>query len=187
MESTEVKPPKKRNRTAAAAIPAAAPNITIMPSQEELTALFHAMDPEARAKLMAASKIKPTLANAFSTIITTLASVGITFKDPCITVGSPEDDDEKIIGIDPDGSYADLSDDEEEDEDEEKDDETIPTAKKLIKALREKMEEDKLSQSDVATKLKLSQATISTWMQGTSEPRNGNSKKLAKFVAHYLE
>jgi DNA-binding XRE family transcriptional regulator len=59
-------------------------------------------------------------------------------------------------------------------------------AKALVKALKELMEEKGYNQEQVSEKLDVSQGTISNWLNGTSDPQNGNSIKLEKFVKHYL-
>jgi len=206
---------RAKAKDAAPNIESPVPGVAVTPTPtSEMEMLFAAMPADERAALIASYKIKGVLASAHASIIQAFASIGVTFKsEPVIMVSPSDEDEETAYVIEKDGDYSDLADeDEDEDDDDEEDDAPVATktkskrgpgrppkhsgpgrptkaashAKALVKALKELMEEKSLNQETVSEKLDVSQGTISNWLNGTSDPQNGNSIKLAKFVKHYL-
>ena len=135
---------------------------------------------------------------------------------PVVIVSDEDEDDGTAFAIEATGEYSDLTDEDEDSDEDDEDDAPVATktksktkskrgpgrppkhsgpgrptkaaaaSKALVRALKELMEEKSLNQETVSEKLDVSQGTISNWLNGTSDPQNGNSIKLAKFVKHYL-
>jgi len=81
-----------------------------------------------------------------------------------------------IDWIDP----ADYTSDEEDDEGEDDDEEYV--AKTVIKDLRRYIKAEGVTQGWVAEQAEVTQATVSNWLAGTSEPRQKNCAALATFL-----
>ena len=188
---------------------------TTQVSNDEMMALVAAIPAEERARIIALHQSQGGFKTAYANVIATLAGLGYTFENrsdgekPLMMLAfrsaleSEDGEKETVIFISSDGEVS--SSDDEEDDDEDEDDAPRARARKpgktgrgpgrppkeyaakdLLKALHEYMKEKGKSQEEIAAALEISQPTISTWVRGTSEPRNGNAHKLAKLVKHYL-
>lgn len=160
----------------------------------EMRALWQAFSPDERKAILAKSRVRIVVTDAYSKLAEALKAIKIKPTDPLIiTADGRLLDPETFNADDPEEENGSETDDEADDDDGESDDEegeddekpwTKGEARQVVKHLRAYMRDNDISQAKVAEALGVTQAAISSWFRKKDAvlPRAGNLDNIAEYL-----